>query len=594
MPPPPSPHEDVSDESSVASLTSSRLESNSAGPVQALTEAPSRTRRARSRSLSNTVNSFFTSRHPLRLDSDVSLLQLEVSSESHNIRVDDGHDFFGHNNLDRTRLVGVRDLERASAAPQGLAGEPREPEPVNGAQRSRRSSVTSIKRFGFFDKSFRTHRLHIYFTFAVNYLYLTIGFMFALTIYWGAYYNRNTRFKDLSFAVIIDEQQVEQTPPTVGSAVQYFFTSIPQVQQLGNFHFWNHSMIAASASANNRSISQEVNRQVHQLKYWGAIYVKENITYDWIVSLKSIASGAPSSSLAIPAIQAIYETGSDYNAVSNYITTVLNQISRAFEAFLEQSPIVPLVMLALLAQERAAILEKDPAFITVKPYFEFVDLIPVPEAVFQAPLQIGLIYLVIFTFFLFVFAMNIHSFIALQVLGLKFVFLRMLASQFSYCILSLSFVLLNRAFGMRYSVAFGYSGFLVIWMFSFLLMSALGSTIEILVLIAAIIRPQLIGFAMLVTAVFNVAPTVTPPVLCPRFYHYGYGIPVRNAYELFHVAYFDAWKGRVGRNIGVLLAWSILSNLLMPFALKLAAKFKAKAENKGKSEATEANPPAAS
>lgn len=57
-------------------------------------------------------------------------------------------------------------------------------------------------------------------------------------------------------------------------------------------------------------------------------------------------------------------------------------------------------------------------------------------------------------------------------------------------------------------------------------------------------------------------------------------MPSRNAYELLHVAYFDAYKGHMGRNIGVLLAWIVASNAVMPFMLKFLAKKKKEADEK--------------
>ena len=114
---------------------------------------------------------------------------------------------------------------------------------------------------------------------------------------------------------------------------------------------------------------------------------------------------------------------------------------------------------------------------------------------------------------------------------------------------------------------------------------SLGSIIEVVALILFAVKPQLIGFLLLFTAVVNLSPTVSPIVLCPDFYRYGYGIPVRNAYELMQVAYFDSWKGRMGRNIGVLLTWIVVTNVAMPFVMKWMANKKSAADAKAAAEA---------
>lgn len=159
-------------------------------------------------------------------------------------------------------------------------------------------------------------------------------------------------------------------------------------------------------------------------------------------------------------------------------------------------------------------------------------------------------------------------------------FFRIISSQVAYMFISLGAVVLNTAFQLPFNTTFGYSGFLVIWMFCYLLIASLGSIIEVLVIIIFALKPQLIGFILLFAAVINLAPIISHPVLSPPFYYYGYAVPSRNAYELLHVAYFNAYKGHMGRNIGVLLAWIVGSNAVMPFMLRYLAKKKKEADAK--------------
>lgn len=84
--------------------------------------------------------------------------------------------------------------------------------------------------------------------------------------------------------------------------------------------------------------------------------------------------------------------------------------------------------------------------------------------------------------------------------------------------------------------------------------------------------------------VINLSPTISPLVLCPKFYRYGYAIPLKNFYDLLQVSYFNAWKAHVGRNVGVLIAWIVVSNACLPFAMKWLAHKKAKDKEKKKLE----------
>jgi hypothetical protein len=445
--------------------------------------------------------------------------------------------------------------------------------------RTRKSSISAslmkFRKINYWDEDFKQDRKKIIMTFAENYLWLILGFMASLCIYWGAYYRRATRFPNIKFGVFIADTDVGQLPAILGPVVKGFFTQVPALHKLGTFDIWDFDRINLLAQSHNNTISQEVNRQVHHHKYWGIFYVRENATLTWFQALKSVPTTFdPSNTL----LEVVFETGRDYNAVTNYISTLINRILSAYASFIPKTPLMPSLLLTLSANELMSVLANAPGLITTMPNWQINDLIPVPDLIVLAPLQIGLIYLVIFTFFQFVFTIEIQMFIASKVKGWRFILLRMLASQFSYLVLSLAFILLNLAFGMSFTTTFGNLGFLVILCFGYLLMSSVGSSIEILVLIFGAINPALIGFVMIFVSVVNVSPTISPIELCPSFYRYGYGIPVRNAYDLFHVAYFNAWKGTVGLNIGVLFIWIVLSNAMIPFLLKFVAAKKAKME----------------
>lgn len=113
-------------------------------------------------------------------------------------------------------------------------------------------------------------------------------------------------------------------------------------------------------------------------------------------------------------------------------------------------------------------------------------------------------------------------------------------------------------------------------MFAFLLMSSIGSIIEVMVMVAFALKQALLGFVLVYVVVLNLTPVLSPIVLCPSFYRYGYAMPLKNFYDLLQVAYFNAWKGHMGRNIGILVAWIIITNTTLPFAMKWLANQKKK------------------
>ena len=122
------------------------------------------------------------------------------------------------------------------------------------------------------------------------------------------------------------------------------------------------------------------------------------------------------------------------------------------------------------------------------------------------------------------------------------------------------------AFQIPTSVAFGKSGFLVLWMFIFLYISATGVINEVVVLIILTFgKQQLIAPWMVFNIVANVSTTFAPFVLTPGFFRFGYALPMYNAYEAVKVVFFDTWKGHLGRNLGVLIIWIVVGNVSLLF-----------------------------
>lgn len=496
-------------------------------------------------------------------------------------------DWFGSSQIQRS-LSAKPDLE-AALTPIDSAYEEEPVEFVGGSARSdsevqdapqppplrrRESTVVSTiqlisKKLGFWDSEFQSERIRIAVTLITNYMYLLVGFAAALCIYWGAYYDRSSRYKNVQYAVFIGDTSHGQLVPVLGELVQLFFQKVPAVHSLGDFKIWSYDRLLAEASKHNNTIQQEVYRQVHHQRYRAAFYVHENATlsmYNALVAANS--SFNPASEL----LSVVYETGSDYNAVNNYISTLAILITRIFASFMTQLPWVGYMMQTLNSTQIDNVFSEAPQLFTSNPHFKLDDRIPVTQQVIQAPLQVGLIYLCIFTFFQFVFSVPIHQYIASKIKGMRYVMYRIAAAQTAYVVLSLSYVLLNIAFQISFTKAFGHLGFLVIWAFAFLTMSSVGCLIELFVLICIIVKPAMIGLVLLFVAVSNLAPVISPIVLCPDFYRYGWAMPVRNSYELMQVAFFNSWKGNMGRNIGILVAWILVSNALMPFVMKWMSK----------------------
>ncbi|WPK24159.1 hypothetical protein PUMCH_001421 [Australozyma saopauloensis] len=426
----------------------------------------------------------------------------------------------------------------------------------------------STKKDRFWSSNLHETRTVIYRTLLTNYVFLILGFAICLCIYWGSFFGRAGRLKNLHYLVVDGDGEVEKLPPVLGTVVTKFFSS-PKLAPYGTFKVLNYTESVQMASAANMTLEQYAQHQVYVQKYSAAYFVRNNAT---AIMYRMLATANSSFSPSRELLAVYYETGSDYNKVANYVIPVTQLIALQFGEIMRTVKWNQFWFTVLNSTQISQVMNNAPSLFTSLPSFKLVDNLPVKKAVYQAPLQIGLIYLCVFTFFQFVFTYPVQLELASKLTPARFVAVRMFLAQGAYFLLSLAYIVLNTAFQMNFTATFGYLGFLVIWMFAFLTMSSIGSIMEALVLVCFIFKPACIGLVILFVAVTNLAPTISPIPLCPTFYRYGYAMPVFNSYHLMNIAYFNSWKGDMGRYIGILVAWSVVSNLCMPFVMMYASK----------------------
>lgn len=422
-----------------------------------------------------------------------------------------------------------------------------------------------MEKMRFWSPEFGSERKRIFRTLLLNYIYLVLGFAACLCIYWGSFYDRLAHLRNISYLVVNGDAPVGDLPPLIGFVATEFFLA-PLLDTYGKFEVWDYTTANSKAQSANMTLDQLVKQQVNIQKYAAGYLVRENAT---AVMYQMLATANATFS-PVELLTVYYETGSDYNLISNTVVPFTQSIVNQFGQSMRSVRWSQFWFRILNQTQVSTVMSNAPLLLTTLPNFQLVDLLPVKQAVFQAPLQIGLIYLCVFTFFQFVFTFPVQIEIAKKVQGMRYVLFRMALAQGAYFFLSLAYITLNTAFQMNFRATFGNLGFLVIWMFAFLTMSSVGSIIEILTLIAFVFNPACVGLVILFVAVVNLAPTISAIPLCPKVYRYGYAMPVYNSYHLMNIAYFNSWKGNIGRYIGILVAWIVVSNAMMPFVMKYA------------------------
>lgn len=402
-----------------------------------------------------------------------------------------------------------------------------------------------------------------------NYFILIVAMLLLLSIYWGSYYKRPDRYNTVHYPVYIADEGVpeENIPNVIGQIVEYFFTNVSTLDQIGSFDIQNMTEFTELAASHNITVEEEVYRQVYHEKAYAAIVVHRNATRLYFENLQGEGS-LPKDTL----MEIVLETGRDYNTMVTLVLPLMQNVNKVFRRYISQTSLWTILTENLDDEQLTGLIAQSPDLLTSIPTFRIYDMRPIPAVIYQAPLVLGVLYLCVFAFFQFLFTVPLNAKVAMRIKGFKFIIYKFFTSQIAYIVISLSYVLLNTAFGMAYDKTFGNSGFLVIWMFGYLVMAALGSVIEVLVLLVVPERIHLVGLILVGTIVLNLAPTLAGLAFSPKFYKYGYAMPVYQAYKLMHIAYFNTWKGHIGRHIGVLCAWIVLANTILPFVIVRAAK----------------------
>ncbi|KAG8947115.1 hypothetical protein FRC04_010966 [Tulasnella sp. 424] len=214
--------------------------------------------------------------------------------------------------------------------------------------------------------------------------------------------------------------------------------------------------------------------------------------------------------------------------------------------------------------------------------YEPVNLRPYTKTAAQAPLLVGQIYLIIFTFVITMthdFARGIISpFLRFS----SYARIRLLVPLTLYIPVSFSYAMVNLPFKLTFDAKFSYAGgFFLFWIFVYMAMAGLGLATEAMI---TLLTPRFIAYFIVFLIIFNVSVASVPMALQPSFYRYGYGFPVFNLAEAIRTIIFNT-KSRLGLNAGVLLAWLALSMVTVPLFTWVVRRKDEQAERKKVEEA---------
>ncbi|GLB37060.1 putative protein of unknown function (DUF3533) [Lyophyllum shimeji] len=206
-------------------------------------------------------------------------------------------------------------------------------------------------------------------------------------------------------------------------------------------------------------------------------------------------------------------------------------------------------------------------------YFTIQNLRPFDVPVATAVTFVGLIYLLILSFFVVNSGIMARAASGLErqlTLG-SLIRVRMVTPVLIYLILSCFYSLVSMMFELPFDRKcvlcwievhnrFGRSGFLVFWMISWFGMMAAGLALESMVTLLTI---KYIQIFLILWIISNVSVCLWPIDALPKVYTYGHAAPFYQISRAVRTIVFRT-KNEVGLNFGILLVWILISCITLP------------------------------
>ena len=331
-----------------------------------------------------------------------------------------------------------------------------------------------------------------------------------------------------------------------------------------------YTMVPPSEYGNN---PMNVRQAVYDFKAYAAVIINANATALLRAAVEQGNDTYDPSGVA----QIIYVSARDQTTVPTYVAPQLGNLERAIISQVGLNWTQSVLQNTSISREN---LQKAPQALSPGIGFTTIDLRPFgpPEAV--PVVTTGLVYLIIIAFFSFTFFTPTHMKFTMPrghppLHYYQLIIWRWFASMVAYFLLSLAFSLTSLAFRVPFSnspaspiepafnpSAYGRGTFVVYWILNFVGMAALGLACEN---VAMALGPTYTAMWLTFWVIVNTAASFSSLDLAPRFYRWGYALPLHNVVEASHQLLFNL-HSRIGLNFEILFAWVAVDTAIFPFA----------------------------
>ncbi|TVY75775.1 Nitrosoguanidine resistance protein SNG1 [Lachnellula suecica] len=317
-----------------------------------------------------------------------------------------------------------------------------------------------------------------------------------------------------------------------------------------------------------------VRQAIYDQKAWAAVIINPNAT----ALLQNAVQNGNTSYDPMGAAQIVYVQARDETTHANYVTPQLTMFEMEISSMFGKMWAGQVLTMAASSTTIMSNIEAAPQAVNPAIAFSTYNLRPFYPPVATPAITIGLIYLIIISFFSFSFYLPTHMKFIMSpghrpLHFWQLIIWRWCATVLAYFFLSVFYSLISVAFQIPFSsppasetmvanpaTAYHYGSFLVYWMVNWVGMIALGLACEN---VAMVIGQPWTAFWLIFWVITNVSTSFYSITLAPHFYYWGYAWPLHNIVEASRTILFDI-HSRIGLNFGVLFAWVAVNTVLFP------------------------------
>jgi len=450
---------------------------------------------------------------------------------------------------------------------------PNEPEDGTTIRPDRSKHDTPV---GFWHPELRKVRNRAFAKWIITTAFLMAFILAVLSIYWGVFFQVENRLKNLLVYVVDMDGAAPYdntgNEPFVGQTITQLIEKelSSSTPTLG----WS---VRSGSEFNNDPL--EVRQAIYNWDAWAAIIINPNAS---ALLYQAVASGNTSYD-PIGACQLVYQDSRDDTNWYDFMLPLISKVQTQAQSQVGEKWAKMVLQNASDANALQRIQAVPQAINPAIGFSEF-NLRPFYPYTSIPAVSIGLIYLIIISFFSFSFYMPIH----MQYLSpqghppLKFPQLiawRWAATITAYLFLSLAYSFVSMAFQINFfgtnpvtsetqvtmveygnPVAYGHGTFPVYWMLNYFGMIALGLACEN---VAMVVGQPWMGLFLIFWVITNVSTSFYDIEIAPEFYRWGYAWPLHSIVEGSRQILFGL-HSRIGLDFGILVAWGAVNTAFFP------------------------------